>query len=1023
MRPFKFKIRRPSSVVLSLALALLFLIGMQPQPIFAVSPNVVISQVYGGGGNSGAPYTNDFVELFNRGTTTVSLSGWSIQYTSANGTGNFGSATNLITPLSGSLAPGQYLLVQEASQAAVGAPLPTPDVTDATPINMAAGGGKVALVNTSTPLGCNGSSTPCTPAALATIVDLVGLDGANFFEGSGAGPTTNNTTSAFRAVNGCTDTDNNAADFAAAAPNPRNTASSTFNCSGTVVSSTSPANNAINVAVNANVNINFNQAVIVTGSWFGISCATSGAHPAAVSGGPQSFALDPNTDFVNGEVCTVTIIASQVSGMAANHAFSFTTIPSLVAIHDIQGATHISPKNNMLVATTGIVIAKRSNGFHIQDPNPDSNLGTSEGLFIFTSSAPTINVGDAVFVTGTVKEFRPGGAGGLGNLTTTEIDNPGRAVTVQSNGNPLPAATVIGAGGRVPPTTVINDDGTGDVENSGSFDAATDGIDFYESLESMLVQVNQAVVVGPWTNFGSNREIPVIGDNGANASVRTARSGIIIRANDFNPERIILNDLIAGGPTFASANVNDKFPGAIVGVIDYSFGNFKLQVISMPAVSSGGLTQEVTASPTAYQLSVGTFNVENLAPTNLPSKFSTLATLIVNNLKAPDIIAVEEVQDNSGATNNGIVDATTTWTMLINAITTAGGPPYQFRQIDPVNNQDGGAPGGNIRQGFLFRTDRGLTFVDRVGGTSTNATGVTGSGASTQLTFSPGRIDPTNAAFTTSRKPLAGEFTFKGDKVFVVANHWNSKGGDQPLFGHFQPPSLVSQVQRDQQATIVKNFVSSLLAADSNANVVVLGDLNDFEFSNPLNLLKSAPLNDLIETLAQNERYTYVFEGNSQTLDHTLVSNGIFARPRAFDVVHVNSEFAAHASDHEPQVSRLCVDRTAPTLNVGVSPNSLWPPNHKYVDVKATVTKSDNADPSPSLALVSVTSNEPDNGLGDGDTANDIVTVDDFNFKLRAERSGNGNGRIYTITYRLTDACGNVTTKNATVSVPLNQGN
>jgi uncharacterized protein len=195
------------------------------------SSGVVVSQVYGGGGNSGAPFQNDFVELFNRGTATVSLTGWSIQYTSANGTANFGANTGQLTPLSGSLAPGRYLLVQEASNAAVGDPLPTPDVTDSTPINMSASGGKVALVNTTTPLGCNGSSTLCPPAALATIVDLVGWDGANFFEGASAAPGTSNTTAVLRNSSGCTDTDDNGADFTAGAPAPRNTASPTHDCS------------------------------------------------------------------------------------------------------------------------------------------------------------------------------------------------------------------------------------------------------------------------------------------------------------------------------------------------------------------------------------------------------------------------------------------------------------------------------------------------------------------------------------------------------------------------------------------------------------------------------------------------------------------------------------------------------------------------------------------------------------------------------------------------------------------------
>ena len=202
----------------------------QPGPVAAISTSVVISQVYGGGGNSGGVYTNDFVEVLNRGTSTVSLAGWSIQYASATGTGNFGSSTTQITPLSGSLAAGQYLLVQEAAGTNVIAALPTPDVTDSTPINMSGTGGKVALVNTTTPLGCNGSiSQPCSPVALATIVDLVGWDGANFYEGAPA-PATTNPTAVIRNNGGCTDTDNNSADFATAAPAPRNTATALHVC-------------------------------------------------------------------------------------------------------------------------------------------------------------------------------------------------------------------------------------------------------------------------------------------------------------------------------------------------------------------------------------------------------------------------------------------------------------------------------------------------------------------------------------------------------------------------------------------------------------------------------------------------------------------------------------------------------------------------------------------------------------------------------------------------------------------------
>lgn len=195
---------------------------------------VVISQIYGGGGNTGAQWTNDYVELFNNGNSSVSLIGLSIQYASATGTGVFGFDSSALTPLSGSIAPGQYLLIQEASNAAVGSPLPTPDIIDATPIAMSATAGKVALANSTSSLGCNGGSTPCSAAQLALIIDLIGYGNANFFEGAGAAPTLTNTTAAFRLAAGCTDTNNNSADFQVGAPAPRNSASTLNVCQGSV---------------------------------------------------------------------------------------------------------------------------------------------------------------------------------------------------------------------------------------------------------------------------------------------------------------------------------------------------------------------------------------------------------------------------------------------------------------------------------------------------------------------------------------------------------------------------------------------------------------------------------------------------------------------------------------------------------------------------------------------------------------------------------------------------------------------
>ncbi|MGE3957057.1 MAG: PxKF domain-containing protein [Vicinamibacterales bacterium] len=1019
----------------------------------AGSANFVISQVYGGGGNSGATFTNDFVQVFNRGASAASLNGLSIQYASATGTGNFGANSGQLTVLPNvTLQPGQYYLVKEASGGSVGTAF-TADFTPASLINMSASAGKVALVSSTSSLGCNGGSTPCSATQLASIVDLVGFGNANFSE-TAAAPTLSATTAATRGGAGCTDTDDNSADFTATTLNasvapltsasalnacatgtptlsindvstlegasgtstltftvsltapagpggvsfdiataddtatapgdytatsltgqtiPAGSSTYTFdvtilgdtvtepdetffvnvtNVTGAAAGDTqgqgliqtddvvdaapavltfSPADGASNIPLNGNITVTFTEAVDVTPSSFSLSCSVSGTHAFALSGGPASYTLNPSADFVFGETCTVGVVGALVSDadsndppdtMAADAAASFGT-PVPVGIHTIQGGGHLSPFNNQTVTTTqAVVTALRTvtgtRGYYVQDLSPDADDATSEGLFVFTGStsnpASLVSVGDIVQVTGRVSEFRAGGASSRG-LTITELIAPFTLYKL-SSGNALPAPVVLGNGGRVIPTSVIEDDAA-NVETSGTFDPDQDGIDFWESLEGMLVTVNDPVVVGPTSDFTSNREIPVLADHGAAAAIRTARGGIVIRPTDFNPERIILNDLITNGATMPAADVGDSFPGAVTGVIDYSFNNPKLQVISLPSLAPGGLTPEVTTPATATQLAVATFNVENLAPSDPPAKFAALGAMVVQNLQSPDVLAIEEIQDNNGTTNNGTVDASTTWSLLIAAIQSAGGPLYDYRQIDPLNGADGGAPGGNIRQGFLFRTDRGVAFVDRPGATSATANAVVGSGASTQLQYSPGRIDPTNPAFSASRKPLAGEFTFRGQRFFVIANHFNSKGGDDPLYGFTQPPVLVTETQRQQQATVLAGFVGQLLAADPSANIVVLGDLNDFEFSAPMSTLKSVGLHVLMETLPQEERYSYVFEGNSQGLDHILVSGGIFGgRPFSYDVVHTNAEFAAQISDHDPQVVLITVN-AAPTASAG----------------------------------------------------------------------------------------------------------
>ncbi len=598
-------------------------------------------------------------------------------------------------------------------------------------------------------------------------------------------------------------------------------------------------------------------------------------------------------------------------------------VSGTLAIHHIQGARHYSLlAGEVVTGVQGVVTAVSDNGFFLQDPNPDADEATSEGIFIYTAGTPTVTVGDLISVTGTVDEFTSEGIGS-GNLSNTQLRNV--TIDLLATGQPLPEPVVVGSNGRVPPHQIIDNDANGDVNQTPNFDPTEDGIDFYESLEGMLAQINEAIVVGR-TYFN---EVIVVSDSGDNGGLFSPRGALVIRADDFNPERIFIDDTLI--PHSDDYEVGGTFTSPITGVLDYSFGNFKLlNVNPLPAATTGGLEQEATIlSSDTDRLTIATFNVENLDAQDDPARFEALAAIIVDNLSAPDIIALEEVQDNNGPVDNGITDASETYETLIGAIIDAGGPVYDFRDIAPVDNQDGGEPGGNIRVGFLFQPGR-VTFVDRPGGTAVLTTTVSLGSRGVELSASPGRIAPQHPAFDGSRKPLAAEFLFNGYSFILIANHLNSKGGDGPLFGRYQPPVLVSEAKRLAQAQVVHDFVQEILDLDATAHVVVLGDLNDFPFALPLLAMQDGVLTNLITTLPEEERYTYLFEGNAQVLDHILVSEYLAKQTAvAVDIVHVNAEFPPdeQASDHDPVVAQF----------------TMPPPTASYAIYLPLVSKPDTA--------------------------------------------------------------------------------
>lgn len=575
-----------------------------------------------------------------------------------------------------------------------------------------------------------------------------------------------------------------------------------------------------------------------------------------------------------------------------------------LSIMEIQGSSHTSAHNGSNdVETAGIVTQVVSDGFFLQDPAGDGDDTTSDGIFVFTGSAPSVVVGDAITVIADVNE----------QFGVTRLQNVD-SITVASSGNDVSALiTTIGTNSsashdRLIPTRIVDDNG------SSSFDPSNEGRDFYESLEGMLIRVNNVLAVSNTRTYGSDpdgdgigssdREVYAVADGGVGASSMNSRGGITISADasadnpiaaDLNPERLIINRSWSDDldhEVMQGDSLSSEADGSIVGTMHYAFNDYLVNPSNSVTKdrSSSPLNQEVTEiAASEDRLTVASYNVLNLDINDADGdedvalgRFAKLADHIVNHGGSPDVIGLQEVQDNDGSSNSGVTSAAATLQALIDAIAAAGGPTYAYLDNTFIGDDtNGGQPGGNIRNAFLYNPDR----VDFVPGSLSSVTD-----ASAQQT------DAGNAFFD-SRMPLAATFLFNGEEVTLINNHFASKGGSDPLFGDTQPPANGGVDQRNAQATEINAYVESLLALDPDANVIVLGDLNEFQFFSPLELLAnggdaSTELTNLIELIAdQTDAYSYVFEGNSQLLDHMLVSDALMDTNPLFDIVHLNTGY------------------------------------------------------------------------------------------------------------------------------------
>ncbi len=564
----------------------------------------------------------------------------------------------------------------------------------------------------------------------------------------------------------------------------------------------------------------------------------------------------------------------------------------------IQGAGHRSPLEGSRVwGAQGVVTAierdPRSLGFFLESERPDDDPSTSEGVFVSWPAAASLAPGQAVSVAGRVEESEQPKSLSVTRLLASEVVPLGVPVELPPPARPFT---------RGPVPSVVDDDAL------SRFEPASDALDFWESLEGMRIEVPAGAVVGP----SSRRGDFVLRPDGSPEIARTAVGGVLLPETGPSLDRVFLSRPFSGEP--AAVDVGARVDAPLVGIVDYSWGTYRVRPLAAPVVTAAAGRCDVTTSLPGdrRRLSVASFNVENLSVAGPPERFSRIGERIARAMLAPDVVALEEVQDDSGPAGkgDGVVTSRRTLEALVEAVVAAGGPRYEAVWIDPVEGREGGQPGGNIRVALLLNPAR-VTLVRRGAAGPLDATAPEGTGKDLRLTLSPGRVAPASEAFSPTdgegvRRSLAVELLFRGKKLFVVANHLSSKSDDDRAFGSAQPPRAPTVARRLAQAREIRSFAQSLLAADPEARVVLLGDLNDFEHSEAVRHLSAPPLENLILRVPIASRYTFNFEGASQVLDHVVVSPAL-AKDAEIEILHLNSDCSdeKRTSDHDPVVARF----------------------------------------------------------------------------------------------------------------------
>ena len=706
------------------------------------------------------------------------------------------------------------------------------------------------------------------------------------------------------------------------------------------VASSVPADGA-EAAYNTNMTITFSEPVTTTGTWFDITCSLSGAHSAVVSGGPTTFTLNPDADFVDADECTVTVLASQIAdadsndppdNMTINFTADFTAVnvceQTYTPIYSIQGSGSSAAITGN-VTTAGVVVGDFEGpttagiqGFYLQDGTGDGDSATSDGILVWTGDANNVNEGDYVRVTGFARE----------RFNQTAING--------SNSNTAPTTNIVacGPGVSIDPVDVT-------LPNASATSL--------EPIEGMLVNFPQSLVISEYFNYDQFGEIvlalPLPGEDRAFTGTAIDEPGTAANARTLanSLRRITLDDGISASnppvlrhPNGQAFSLSNRFRGGdlvanATGVLGFDFSLYRIYPTA-PADYTAVNPRPAAPDPVGGSLRVAAMNTLNFFIT-------------------PDYPTGNPLDNKCGPANNmecrgaDFIEANEFSRQRDKLLQALIGLDADVIGLNEIENSTGVEPLGDPSNGVVA----GLNSILGAGTYSYIDTGVIGTDAiRVGLIYKPAAVTPVGAhkildsavdprfIDTRSRPVLAQTFEeiASGARITVAVNHLKSKGSACADIG--DPDARDGQGNCNGTRTAAAKALVDWLATDptgsGDRDYLIMGDLNAYAQEDPIDAVKAGPddiagtaddYTNLIAKYQGTYAHSYVFDGQAGYLDHALASPTMVGQVTGAadwhidsdepDVVDYDTSFkppaqealyeanAYRASDHDPVVVGL----------------------------------------------------------------------------------------------------------------------